>query len=979
MNSKRNLSVILLIGVVLFAPMVAQSTQYAGRDILTGTWQGESVEYVDGEILFMIQNPQNSAQAKHYLTKNDLSLARDLDRFGFGKVNVPPGENIFPVIERMQKTGFFLYVEPNLIDWLSLHPDDPFYLTNQWGLHNTGQSGGTADADIDAPEAWDLETGSTDVIVSVLDSGIPIESDTLSHEDLDDGTKIILGQDFAGDGEGVKDENGHGTHVAGIISAETNNSTGVAGVCWNCRIMVNQVFDSNGGGSHEAFRDGMIYSVDNGATLVNYSGGGSHSATKEHGVAYADSHDVLLVAAAGNRSGGSVIYPGAYSSTYQNVVCVSSSDHNDSVSSFSSVGDEVCVAAPGGSGSPYDADDIYSTMPNYWVTLNGHGISQDYGYCAGTSMASPMVAGVAALMLSVNPSLSPSEVREVLEETAEQVGGYDYDPQTGKCRELGHGRINAHDAVLASAGPAGEADPPGCFPVLKVTPGETRTITFKLFSVGGLDLIYSVYSDHPCIHANVGPSVLPPGDSVVISVILDGTGACEGIFIAGNVILSTNEGGGTTENIAVHAVVAEDFYECPADSETWDSLENGVLALYANANCEKRIYDIGSYPDTVLKVFYEGGTVVATTSGGDTLAGRFMRRDWRAGARDKLYTEQCEPDWEPPFWILYTKNIFIEATHLPPPAHQKWWWWEVSKQIKFFKPIAPEIYKHLVITYLKVKRHDPPDWWPDLSPFTGYEDTYVGVAHDIDCPSDTFDYHPYDTTSGSKSHSAEKKPYNWAGYDAVNQIAWQRGWDYTDINPLYNEYYCGIALAYGGESGESIVPYGSYCIKNNQYLYPQDGWGWKDEELCELAATPGNHIQDSDSVVDRSYVFTARMINAGNNPEAEASFTVVEVVDPYGLPQLQVYVDSARAIVERERAEGGFPVRCGDVNGDFIVNVGDVVYLISYLYKSGPAPYCPADRGDINRDGIINVGDVVYMITFLYKGGSEPDCPGIWY
>lgn len=869
-----------------------------------------------------------------------------------------------------------------MIDWLSLHPNDPFYVAgNQWGLHNTGQTppGGAPDADIDIPEAWDLETGSSDVIVSVLDSGIPMVSGALSHGDLDDGAKVILGQDFVGDGEGVRDKNGHGTHVAGIISAETNNSVGVAGVCWNCRIMVNQVFSATGSGSHEAFRDGMIYSVDNGADLVNYSGGGSHSATKEQGATYADSRGVLLVASAGNSYGGSVCYPAAYSSSYQNVVCVSSTDHNDQVSSFSSVGNEVCVAAPGGFGLPFDTDDIYSTMPNYWVTLNGDGITQNYGYCAGTSQASPMVAGVAALMLSVNPALSPSKVREILEETAEQVGGYNYDPQTGKCTELGHGRINAREAVDACSGPGAAIYPLHCFPIFKVIPGGNRVFNFKVFSVGGEDLIYSVTSDHPCILVNVPPTILAPGDSAEISVVLDGTGACNGTFIGGNVVLTTNEDGGTVENILVHAVVAEDFYECPADSETWDSLENGVLALYANANSEARIYDIGSYPDTVLKVFYEGGTVVATTSGDDTLAGRFMRQDRCAGARDKLYIEQCDVDWEPDFWILCVIDIYLCPSRWEPPIHFKWFWWEVSEQIKFFKETAPEVYKHLVIKYIRVKRHDPPNWWPDQSPFTDYEDTYVGVAHDIDCPSDTFDYHPYDSTCGPKSHRAEKKPYNWAGYDPVNEIAWQRGWDYTGANPEYNEYYCGIALADGGESGESIVPYGSYCVKNNHYLYPQDGWGWKDGELCQLAATPGNHIQDQDSVLDRSYVFTARKIDAGTDPDAEAAFTVVEVVAPYGLAQLQEYVDTARAIVDRERQEGGLPAKCGDATGDFIVNVADVVYLVTYLYRNGPEPVCPSDRGDVTSDGIINVADIVYLVSFLYKNGPEPNCPGIWY
>jgi len=436
---------------ILLAPATIQGAQYMGRDILRATWQGESIEYVDGEILFMVKNGNDPARVKSFLAESKLDLTRDLDGFGFGKVSLPEGQSIFPVIERMQNTGFFVYVEPNMIDHTCIWPNDPeFKSWKQWGLFNFGQSppGGTNDADIDAPEAWDSTTGSSSVIVSVLDSGIPMLSGSLSHPDLDDPAKIILGIDLVGDGEGVRDINGHGTHVAGIISAETNNAVGVAGVSWSSRIMVVQVFDVNGSGSHEAFRDGMIYSTDNGAHLANYSGGGSASSTKLHGVADADSHAVLLVSAAGNNNGGAVLYPAAYASSWQNVICVSSTGHTDYVSSFSSIGPQVSVAAPGGYGGTFDANDIYSTMPNYYVTLNGYGISQNYGYCYGTSMASPMVAGAAALVLSVNPSLLPSEVREVLEETAEQVGGYYYDPVTGKSTQLGHGRINAYEAVL---------------------------------------------------------------------------------------------------------------------------------------------------------------------------------------------------------------------------------------------------------------------------------------------------------------------------------------------------------------------------------------------------------------------------------------------------------------------------------------------------------------------------------------------------
>jgi hypothetical protein len=486
-----------------------------------------------------------------------------------------------------------------------------------------------------------------------------------------------------------------------------------------------------------------------------------------------------------------------------------------------------------------------------------------------------------------------------------------------------------------------------------------------MFSIGNEALTYSVSSDHPCILVSVPPSPLAPKDSVEISVLLDGTGACNGTFIAGNVILSYNEAGGMVKNLRVHAVVSDEYYECPRDQETIDTLENDYIRVYVNASCQQWIHEIGmpTEPDT-HEVFFQGGTIVATTSGGDTLVGRFMgENDWNAGAQDKLYRVECEPG-DPDFWILFTKEIYIEATHLSPPNHFKWWWWEIAKQVKIFKPTAPVDYQRIVIKYIKVKRQDPPGWWPDLAPFTDYEDTYIGFAMDLDAP--------YDSSGGPEPFVGDESACNYAGYDAVNEIAYVRGFGRVGEHPAYETYHAGIALA--ETSGvANTVPYGSYNIKNNVYLYPQSPWGWLDGELYQLASTAGANIDFPDSIVDRTIVMTAHKIVAGTDPNMEAGFTIVEVLAPTGLPEMQALVDTGRAIVARERAV------CGDVQDDGVVNVGDVVYLVSYLYKGGPAPVCPSARGDVQDDGVINVGDVVYLVSYLYKGGAEPACPDlIW-
>ncbi|MGB8657881.1 MAG: dockerin type I repeat-containing protein [Candidatus Zixiibacteriota bacterium] len=496
-------------------------------------------------------------------------------------------------------------------------------------------------------------------------------------------------------------------------------------------------------------------------------------------------------------------------------------------------------------------------------------------------------------------------------------------------------------------------------PPLKVTPTGSRNLILKIFSRGNANLVYSVHGDQPCIQVNVAPTLLTPGDSATVTIVLSGSGSCNNTFIVGNVIVNTNEGGGKVQLLPVEGVVNNDYYECPVDAATRDTLENGVLRLYANANCEEKIEDIGTFPDTVHQVFLDGGTMVATTVGGDTLVGRYVYdRDHHLGARDKLYTEECDVSWEPDFYVLYTKDVFMHD--LNPPMNPRWFWWETSKQIKFFKSSAPELYKHLVIKYVTVKRHDPPGWWPQQSPFAGYEDTYLGVIEDIDCPWESFD---------------SQEGRNLGGYDQTHQIAWQRGWEFTGTHPQYNDYYCGIALANGGMAGESLAPYGSHDVRNDVYVYPE--MGWKEGELCQLAATSGNSIQTPDSAVDRSYVLTARKIGAGSDPNAGASFTVVMVVAPNGLSQLQQYVDSARAIVTRETYHG-LPAICGDAIGDLVVNVGDVIFLVSYLFKNGPPPRCPINRADCNSDGVVDAGDIIALINYLFKHTYVLKCPGIW-
>jgi len=218
--------------------------------------------------------------------------------------------------------------------------------------------------------------------------------------------------------------------------------------------LINQVFDSSGVGTHNTFKYGVLYAVDHGARVINYSGGGYPSGTKEQAVRYADSNNVLIVSPAGNNFGDSVLYPAHYADTYRNVIAVSATNSLDRLAPYSNYGPSICVAAPGGQGAPYDEDDILSTMPNYPVTLNDPPwrVSMNYGYIGGTSMSCPMVSGFAALLLSIDPNFNDYELREIIEQSADKVGDYVYYIPTGKSYELGYGRINCFRALSLATG-----------------------------------------------------------------------------------------------------------------------------------------------------------------------------------------------------------------------------------------------------------------------------------------------------------------------------------------------------------------------------------------------------------------------------------------------------------------------------------------------------------------------------------------------
>jgi subtilisin family serine protease len=310
-------------------------------------------------------------------------------------------------------------------------PNDPLFLDgSQWGLRNTGQNDGVAGADINASLAWALTTGDAGVIVAVVDTGVDAD-----HPDL--AGKLLSGHNFvagAVDPNNTDDDVGHGTHVAGIAAAISNNTSGVSGVSWGARILpVKSLYKDDTGrvlGYDTWIANGITYAADNGAKVINLSvGGTSASSTITEAIEYAYGKGVFVVAAAGNcgdsnysANGCTSVNQPFYPAASAHTLAVAATDRLDGHASFSTQATYVDVAAPG-------ASIVSSYVGGGYATLNG------------TSMAAPYVTGLSALILSRYPSYGPEQLARAIVNNADDLGATGYDTN------FGCGRIDAYRSL----------------------------------------------------------------------------------------------------------------------------------------------------------------------------------------------------------------------------------------------------------------------------------------------------------------------------------------------------------------------------------------------------------------------------------------------------------------------------------------------------------------------------------------------------
>jgi hypothetical protein len=412
-----------------------------------------------GELLVRFDPSLAPRERAEVRRRADTPVERALPLPGLQLVRLPSGSAAERARAALESSSGVLYAEPNFARSLQATPNDP-YFGLLWGLHNTGQSvggtAGTADADIDAPEAWDVTTGSSATTVAIVDSGVDGDHPDLApqawrnpgetaagretngvDDDQNGYVDDFQGWDWVAHDADPADEHGHGTHVAGTVAARGNDGQGVTGVSWRASLMPLRVLDADGEGTVADVVDAYAYAAAEGAPIVNASLGAPGFSFTEYDT-LRSLPGTLFVVAAGNDGASNETDP-HYPCSYDlpNIVCVAASNNRDGLAGFSNYGaTTVDLAAPGRS--------ILSTWPG------------GFAYSSGTSMATPHVSGVAALVYSHLAGPTVADLRYAL------LAGVDPKPAFAGKTVTG-GRLNARQSLgvpVPAPAPAPVPSPP---------------------------------------------------------------------------------------------------------------------------------------------------------------------------------------------------------------------------------------------------------------------------------------------------------------------------------------------------------------------------------------------------------------------------------------------------------------------------------------------------------------------------------------
>ncbi|MBS3909583.1 MAG: S8 family serine peptidase [Actinobacteria bacterium] len=356
-----------------------------------------------GEILVKVKPPYG-ARALSAINKSFRAQSLTTHSYnGIHQIVLPAGTDVERAAQEYAALPYVEFAEPNRIRRALYSPTDP-YFSLQWALPKIG-----------APDFWD-KVPVTPVVVAVIDTGVDY-----NHEDLSN--KVIKGYDFINNDNDPMDDHFHGTHVAGIIAAETNNAVGIAGVAPGAKILAIKVLGRDGEGTDLQISKGIVYAADNGAKIINLSlGGPGWSFVLDDAVQYARKKGCLVVASAGNAGTSETYYP----ASYDGVVSVGATDSYDKRAYFSNFGPDVDIAAPG--------VDILSTY--------NKGGTPTYVYAGGTSMAAPVICGAAALISAGNPTYTADQLQRALLLATQDLG------TPGRDDYFGYGLVDLRKAAV---------------------------------------------------------------------------------------------------------------------------------------------------------------------------------------------------------------------------------------------------------------------------------------------------------------------------------------------------------------------------------------------------------------------------------------------------------------------------------------------------------------------------------------------------
>ncbi len=409
------ISALLVSTIVLAAPLFK---------VKTTTTVQSSQDYVPGQILVKFKDTIESSKT---VNSFGCSTIKESIKGGYKYIAIPSNKTVEEMVAEYSADPNVLFAEPNYIYTSYMVPNDPYY-GYQWHMPM-----------INMEQAWDQNTG-TGVIVAILDAGVAYEDYDVYAQAPDLAqTNFVQGYDFINNDTHPNDDNGHGTHVAGTIAQSTNNNLGVTGIAYNCSIMPVKVLDAAGSGATDVIANGIYYAADNGAKVINMSLGSSYFSTIMNDACnYAKAQGVTIICAAGNSGRLILEYPAANEA----YVSVSAVRLDSTITGYSTYNDSVDIAAPGGdTGVDQDGDGYIDGVLQQ--THDGSNYTAfSYYFYQGTSMASPHVAGVAALVIGASGgTLTPDEVQDILQNSALDLG------PTGWDREYGYGLLDANAAI----------------------------------------------------------------------------------------------------------------------------------------------------------------------------------------------------------------------------------------------------------------------------------------------------------------------------------------------------------------------------------------------------------------------------------------------------------------------------------------------------------------------------------------------------